>query len=168
MKNRIRFFAAVIIGIAVSLNAADIYWTNRGGDQVWTNAANWTGNIPSEADAVRLNKAAAVQPVFSDGMNETVKSVFIGMAEDSPAGFKMTGGKLTVLSAFEVNKSDTAKHQSIFEMSGGTLTVNGNFRIGWNDNDAAMNMTDGLITAEYGNVGEKALLAVRDGTIDIH
>ncbi|MGE4490681.1 MAG: hypothetical protein AB7E95_14160 [Kiritimatiellales bacterium] len=158
---------AVLLG---SSYAADIYWTNNGSDQVWTNTANWNGQIlPGVEDVARLNKEFDIRPFFSDGMNETVKAVIIGMSDGNSAGFEMTGGTLTLTGAFSVNDPNTANHRARFDMSGGTLSLtdNNNFRVGWNDNDAWFNMTGGLVTAGYGNVGEKASIVLQGGTVDI-
>ncbi|MGE4490682.1 MAG: PEP-CTERM sorting domain-containing protein [Kiritimatiellales bacterium] len=153
--------------LGTGAHGADIYWTNNDGDQVWTNNANWAGLIlPGVSDNARLNKTYSIRPVFSSGMDQTVNNVFLGMTGDV-AGFEMTGGSLTTVGSFEVNKTDTAGHTSQFDMSGGTLAVGGNFRVGWNDNTADFNMTGGLVDTEYGNVGELGTVILSNGTIDV-
>lgn len=157
----------MILG-SIRLFAEDVYWTSAAGDRLWTNSKNWNAGTPKQTDAVRLNKPVKLQPLFTEKMRTTVKAVFIGISDGEVAGFEMTGGKLTVTGAFEVNKNDTMKHKGQFTMSGGILSVGGNFRVGWNDNDAQVLITGGRIETEYGNAGAKSRIILQDGVINAH
>ncbi|MFA5688730.1 MAG: hypothetical protein WC959_06250 [Kiritimatiellales bacterium] len=158
--------AVTILGITISV-CADTTWNNNGGDQVWTNAANWTAGIPGPADVVTLSKAISIQPIFSVGMSGTVSNVLIGMAGGNTAGFLMTGGALAVNGTFNINQNNNANHQAKFEMTGGNLTVSQNFRVGMNHNNAEFIMSGGNISVGYFNLGSNATVSISGGTFEI-
>ena len=88
-----------------------VTWNGEGGDPLWSNMANWTGNaLPGSADDVVIPDLTGDVTITADG-TRTVKSV------TSAEGMRITGS-LTVTSGVSTVAGP-------FSMaSGATLTVN--------------------------------------------
>lgn len=47
--------------------AATNRWTNGGGDNVWTNAANWSAGIPTSSSDVLIDPSSGSSPILTVG-----------------------------------------------------------------------------------------------------
>lgn len=128
-------------------NAANIQWTGVGGDQLWSNAANWdVAAVPTLADEVRIDVPAAAAPngpLIQAGIDAKALGLFTEAPGDPT--LTMMGGSLAV--ADWVWWGDGVDSFAIWTMSGGTVTVTNEFELGWGGGAGTLNMTGGTITA---------------------
>lgn len=87
---------------------ATVTWTGGGGDNLWSDAANWSSapNLPGATDDVVISVPAGVTITHASG-NDSIHSLL------SANAFNLAGGTLTVSTTVEVDNT--------FTMSGGTL-----------------------------------------------
>lgn len=99
MRKDIRI-TGVILSSAVLFGAASVQaaaqWSNALGDNVMTNAGNWTGDPLSSTAFLDIGLAGADRAIMSDGMSLTVNDIRVGI--DSEPGLvgelEITGGFL--------------------------------------------------------------------------
>jgi hypothetical protein len=86
--------SAALFG-AVSVQAASV-WANTLGDNVMTNAGNWTSDPLSSSSYLDIALAGSERAVMSAGMSLTVNDVRVGInSEPGPVGeLEITGGYL--------------------------------------------------------------------------
>ncbi len=127
-------------------NAANVQWTDLGGDHLWSNLANWDVGVPTVADEVRIDVPAAAAP-SGPLIQAGIDAKALGLFTEAPGEptLTMTGGTLEV--ADWVWWGDGAGSFAIWNMSGGTVTVTNEFELGWGGGAGTLNMTGGTITA---------------------
>jgi hypothetical protein len=138
----------VFIGLVLGsvANAADIHWTNAGGDKLWNNPANWEGNkVPGSGDVAFVDVPAAKAPngpIIRDGIDAKIHGLLCEVAGEPT--MTMTGGTLDI--GDYIWWGDGRNSNGTFNMSGGTITVGDEFELGWDGGTGTWNMTGGTIT----------------------
>jgi hypothetical protein len=73
MCRKLTYLTFVVLVLGSVTNAADVHWTNAGGDKLWNNPANWDSNkVPGAGDNVFVDVPAAKAPngpIIRDGIN---------------------------------------------------------------------------------------------------
>ena len=81
--------------------AATVTWDGGGGDNLWSNQDNWTGDIlPTNLDDVTINQAVSLDIDFNVDSSLTI----------------LEGGSLTILDA-------TLTNNAVMNISGGVMTI---------------------------------------------
>jgi len=126
--------------------AADVHWTNAGGDKLWSNRANWeSSKIPTAADNVFINMPAAKAPngpIIEEGMDLKINGLSCEVAGEPT--MTMTGGTLEI--SDYIWWGDDNDCHGIFTMSSGTVTVGNEFELGWGGGSGTWIMTGGTVT----------------------
>jgi hypothetical protein len=137
-------FVVLLLGSAS--NAADVHWSNAGGDSLWDNPANWDSQkIPGAGDNVFVDVPAAKAPngpIIRDGMFLAINGLSCEVSGEPT--MTMTGGTLEIGSY--IWWGDGQDSHGTFNMSGGTITVGSEFELGWGGGTGTWIMTGGTIT----------------------
>ena len=168
-KSTYLVFVVLLIG-SVS-NAADVSWTNAGGDKLWDNPANWSSRkVPGPGDNVFVDVPAAKAPngpIIREGMNAAINGLSCEVAGEPT--MTMTGGTLEIGDYIWWGEGQDS--HGIFNMSGGTITVNAEFELGWGGGTGTWYMTGGTITCgelivptDTGTAGQ---LYLNGGTVNV-
>jgi len=151
--------------------AADVHWTNAGGDKLWSNRANWESNkVPTTADNVFVDVPPAKAPngpIIQDGIDAKINGLSCEVAGEPT--MTMTGGTLEISNY--IWWGDGQDCHGTFNMSGGTITVGNEFELGWGGGSGTWIMTGGtlscgelIIPTGSGAAGE---LFLHGGTVTI-
>jgi hypothetical protein len=145
----------LIMLIMVSqVNAVARYWFNTGGNNLWSNGANWGDSFtvaPQAGDiAYILNGQAPIGNTnacqFTSAMTASVTGVQVqGMGYSGTAGMEISGGTLTMSDFFI---SSGVPGLGIVTMSGGIVTSTGYFVVGQSGGNGTLTMTGGVINAQ--------------------
>jgi hypothetical protein len=126
--------------------AADVHWTNAGGDKLWSNKANWEFNkVPTVSDNVFIDVPPAKAPngpIIQDGMELKINGLSCEVAGEPT--MTMTGGTLEI--SDYIWWGDGRNCHGTFYMSGGTITVSNEFELGWDGGTGTWIMTGGTIS----------------------
>jgi len=171
MCRKLTYLVFFVLLLASVSNAADIHWTNAGGDKLWDNPANWEGNkVPGAGDNVFVDVPPAKAPngpIIRDGMYANINGLSCEVAGEPT--MTMTGGTLEI--GDYIWWGDGAGSYGTFNMSGGTITVNAEFELGWGGGAGTWIMTGGEITCGEFIVptdsGEAGYLYLNGGTINV-
>ncbi len=132
----------VMIVIAGSAGAANIYWDGGGGDTDWLTPANWNGDVlPTSADEPRLI-ITATATISSDVLVNYDNRIYILNAN---AVINHTGGSLGNASA----DYTLELRRGTYNLNGGTIAINGdiNLRFG---RSSTFNLNSGSLTPQSG------------------
>ena len=152
-----KIIAKIVMTLALLLSAgspvmAALAFDNGGGDGLWDNAANWSGNgktaVPTLADDVTLGLANATISIV-DGDTALAKNIFgPGYTATSLVTLNVSGGSLQ--SAGVMNIAQSADTKGLWTMSGGSVTVGDavtdTLKIGFRGT-GTLEMSGGTITA---------------------
>jgi hypothetical protein len=142
-----------MLSIVMNVQATPYYWFNAGGNNLWSNGANWGDSFtvaPQAGDtACILNGQAPIGNTnacqFTSAMTASVAGVQVqGMGYTGIAGMEISGGSLTT-SEFFIGAGSPGS--GIVTMSGGTLNSNSYFVVGQNGGNGTLTMTGGVINA---------------------
>jgi hypothetical protein len=142
-----------MLTIAMNVQAAPYYWFNTGGNNLWSNGANWGDSFTSAPQAgdvaYILNGQAPIGNTnacqFTSAMTASVAGVQVqGMGYNGTAGMEISGGTLTTNEFFI---SAGAPGSGIVAMSGGTLNSNSYFVVGQSGGNGTLTMNGGVINA---------------------
>ena len=124
---------ALLAGVAVILSPASARgavtctatWDHGGGSDLWSNAANWSGDVlPGASDVVCIPTLAGAAKVNFDATvpvpNRTIDTL------DAQVEVDLTGGTLTISSGVSNSTSGTV---SDFRQSGGILDGSGQLTV---------------------------------------
>ncbi len=114
---------AVILSVNVA-KAADILWNNAGGDNIFSNAANWEGGVvpAGKGNNAIINSEGEDRAIFTADSNVSFDGIYVGRA--GTGVFDIAGGDLLVTA--NTNRVTSVGH------TGGIGTVNhsaGRFRV---------------------------------------
>jgi hypothetical protein len=171
MCRKLTYLVFVVLLVGSASNAADVHWTNAGGDKLWDNPANWEGNkVPGAGDNVFVDVPPAKAPngpIIREGMFAKINGLSCEVAGEPT--MTMTGGTLEI--GDYIWWGDGAGSYGTFNMSGGTITVNAEFELGWGGGAGTWIMTGGEITCgEFivpTDTGEAGQLYLNGGTINV-
>ena len=131
MSRKLTYLVLVVLVLGSVSYAADVKWTNAGGDKLWDNPSNWQGNkVPGAGDDVFVDVPAAKAPngpVIRDGMFAKINGLLCEVAGEPT--MTMTGGTLEI--GDYIWWGDGQDSHGIFEMSGGTITVGSELELGF-------------------------------------
>jgi hypothetical protein len=119
--------AAAFFACAVPAGAATVTWTGSGGDNLWSNAANWNPGLPGSADdvvipsgaTVSLNTAGTTQ-VHSISA-DTTSTLFVGGQADLVPATASTFGAVSLIGPAHLGGAG--------ETMNGYLTITGNSQL---------------------------------------
>jgi hypothetical protein len=135
----------LLTALAGSAPAADIVWTNGGGNGLWNNAANWSpAQVPLIAnfDKAKVVKLAPDDAHINAGMAAECQWLVVG---DNVSGeIHMTGGTLNVSGDGWSIIAYAPTDVGIFTMDGGTVTTSNRVFVGFQGN-GTLNMNNGTI-----------------------
>jgi len=137
----------LLLGLAGSVSAADINWTD--GDpagSLWNVADNWGGTEPGVDDRGIINYIPGKNgPTIQSGINVDVKQVQLGTnaASGGVGLLTMTGGTLTLHEPFIIGHNKAAK--GALNISDGTITTSPGAMWVSRGGIGTLNMTGGLI-----------------------
>jgi hypothetical protein len=165
----------LLLGFVNVTNAADIVWTGRGADKLWSNPANWEGNkVPTAADDAKIEVPGAIAPngpLIQDGIAAECAVMWNEVAGEPT--MTMTGGTLT-MSGWGIWWGDGPGCKATFTMSGGTVSLTGSpgiHEFAWGGASGTWIMTGGevfakgvVLTADEGVSGQ---LLLHGGTYNI-
>ncbi len=152
-KIRIYF---LIIGLVPACDAfSAAYWSDAGGDRLWSNPDNWTAasfyRPPASSDTTYIKYSDLVPggqgPVIQDGINAVARSLAVEVGSGSLIEMTMTGGTLTIYNPGSTGcyfrlGAGSSSGKVVFNMSGGVLRV---------DQDDG---NEGYVRIGYGYTGE--------------
>lgn len=141
-------FAAFVLGASTNhVHANTVTWTGGGGNNLWSNPANWDSNpnLPGPGDDVVIVTGGEVH--FDGPAGTQVASVNV------TGSFRISGVNGTMTVAGDVSVSAT------FTMSAGSLTLGGTMTV-----QGAMNWTGGTIFAGEELVIESGVNVTISGT----
>jgi len=177
MCKKLIVLASVVLtlGFVNVSEAANVLWTGAGGDNLWSNPANWEGNkVPGPADWANIEAPGAVAPngpLVEEGMYIEID----GMSNELPGEptLTITGGTL-ILTGWGIWWGDAGDCIATCYMSGGTMELTGGpgiHEFGWGGASGKWIMTGGTVNAkgvvlstDPGNTGE---LYLHGGTYNI-
>ena len=136
-------FLAVLALSLVILNSASaqILWDEGGFDQLWSTAANWSGDaVPTSADPASIDDPDNTHCVVEDGIEAECETLRVGNG-GATTNLDITGGSLTAAGAY-VGVDSMAGH-GILNISGGLFSTGG-LQVGW-AGTGTVNMTGGVI-----------------------
>ncbi|MCP4261701.1 MAG: hypothetical protein GY774_29990 [Planctomycetes bacterium] len=146
MCSKLTYLVFVVVLFGSVGNAADVHYTNVGGDSLWDNPANWDSNkVPGAGDNVFVDVPAAKAPngpIIREGMFLAINGLSCEVAGEPT--MTMTGGTLDIGSY--IWWGDGQDSHGTFNMSGGTITVGSEFELGWGGGTGTWIMTGGEIT----------------------
>jgi hypothetical protein len=171
MCRKLTYLVFIVLLLGSVSNAADIHWTNAGGDKLWDNPANWEGNkVPGPGDNVFVDVPPAKAPngpIIREGMFAKINGLSCEVAGEPT--MTMTGGTLEI--GDYIWWGDGSGSYGTFNMSGGTITVNSEFELGWGGGAGTWIMTGGEVTCgEFivpTDTGEAGYLYLNGGTINV-
>jgi len=172
----------VVLSLVGDVQAALMYWTDAGPDNLWSTAANWDiGTVPTTADDVRIKMVPGPTVANEGAVAETAKvgngsaecaltvdggtlttntNIRVASAVDNIGTLNMISGTMNVGRDLSVG----VKGLGVLNMTGGTITVTGIFQIPSQTGTGHMHLDGGIITA---NNLEMRLQADSVGTMDI-
>jgi hypothetical protein len=124
MKQLSTFFAMLLVSMLLigssTFAQTTTTWTNTAGDQLWSNAGNWSAGLPTAAiDAViDVSKAAPIV----DGAVTCQNLSFTGV-NASYAGITFTGGPLTITGDIDLTGGKIVA-------GAGSIAIEGNWTLG--------------------------------------
>jgi hypothetical protein len=146
MCRKLTYLVFVVLFLGSVANAADVHWTNAGGDKLWNNPANWDSNkVPGSGDIVFVDVPAAKAPngpIIRDGIDAKINGLLCEVAGEPT--MTMTGGTLEI--GDYIWWGDGAGSHGTFNMSGGTITVGSELELGWGGGTGTWIMTGGTVT----------------------
>ncbi len=146
MCRKLTYLVFVVLVLGTVCNAADVRWTNAGGDKLWDNPANWDSNkVPGAGDNVFVDVPAAKAPngpIIRDGIYAKINGLSCEVAGEPT--MTMTGGTLEI--GDYIWWGDGRDCHGTFNMSGGNITVGAEFELGWDGGTGTWIMTGGTIT----------------------
>lgn len=177
MCKKLLLLTSVVLALGfASVNyAADIVWSGRGADNLWSNPANWEGNkVPTAADDALIEVPGAAPPngpLIQDGI-DAVCSVLWNEVAGEPE-MRMTGGTLT-MSGWGIWWGDGPGCNPTFYQSGGVVSLTGSpgvHEFGWGGSAGTWIMTGGTVNTKGvsipsgpGNSGE---IQLHGGTYNV-
>ena len=151
---------AVLLSLAANVFA--VSWDNGGGDNLWSNATNWSPDgLPTISDVVNI--ALSSGPIINSPTAAAGTQIRVGMSSGT-ASLTMNGGTLSSGNWLMIG-IDTSGKAGSFTMNGGTVNLgqttagDGHLWIGYNGN-GTLTMNGGTI-----NVPGKFGLAFAAGGI---
>ncbi|MBC8468762.1 MAG: hypothetical protein H8D56_04760 [Planctomycetes bacterium] len=171
MCRKLTYLVLVVVVLGSVTNAADVHWSNAGGDKLWNNPANWDSNkVPGAGDNVFVDVPAAKAPngpIIRDGIDAKINGLSCEVSGEPT--MTMTGGTLDI--GDYIWWGDGAGSHGTFNMSGGTITVGSEFELGWGGGTGTWIMTGGTITCGEliipTGTGEAGQLYLNGGTVNI-
>ena len=116
----------LLFGIALSISAADITWTNGNGTNIWNDASNWSSGIPGNGDVAIFNSTSTANCTIDvdidvDGFE--IESTYSGTVVQS-TGIRMLIGSddFTQSGGTFVGGNTAILIDGEFILSGGTFT----------------------------------------------
>jgi len=171
MCKKVISLISLVLMTCSAVNAADIHWTGRGDDKLWSTRANWESNkVPTSADNVFVDVPAAKAPggpVIQNGIDAKAN----GLSCELPGepNMTMTGGTLELLDY--IWWGDGRDCHGTFKMSGGTITVGAEHELGWDGGTGTWIMTGGTVSARVliipTNSGAAGQLYLHGGTYNV-
>ena len=157
--------------------AFGVSWDNGGGDNLWSNPINWSGNVlPTISDSVsitmtsgpiinspttalgfqiRVGANGGANLTMNNGALNTGEWLMIGNdASNQPGTFTMNGGTINLGQTTAGNGHLWIGYSSgstgTFTMTGGTINAPGRFGLGWQTGVATVHLDGGaIITADF-------------------
>jgi len=146
MCKKLMYLVLGILVLGSVTNAADIHWTNAGGDKLWDNPSNWESNkVPGAGDNVFVDVPPAKAPngpIIREGMFAKINGLSCEVAGEPT--MTMTGGTLEI--GDYIWWGDGQDSHGTFNMSGGTITVAAELELGWGGGTGTWIMTGGTVT----------------------
>ena len=146
MCRKLTYLICVVLVFGSVANAADVRWTNAGGDKLWNNPANWDSNkVPGAGDVVYVDVPAAKAPngpIIREGTDAKINGLLCEVAGEPT--ITMTGGTLEI--GDYIWWGDGQDSHGTFNMSGGTITVGAELELGWGGGTGTWIMTGGTVT----------------------
>ena len=121
-------------------------WDNGNGNQLWTDAVNWSSNLaPTIIDNANIRMQAG--PIINNPMAATALQILIGgEAPGDTAYMTMNGGTLELADMLQVGYNLNTRGTGVFNMNGGTITtVNLWVNSKLAGTTSTLNMTNGTI-----------------------
>ena len=142
MFKKMIFLAALALTLVILNSAsAQILWDEGGFDQLWSTAANWSGDaVPTSADPASIDDPDNTHCVVEDGIEAECETLRVGNG-GATTNLDITGGSLTAAGAY-VGVDSMAGH-GILNISGGLFSTGG-LQVGW-AGTGTVNMTGGVI-----------------------
>jgi len=142
MFKKMIFLAALALTLVILNSAsAQILWDEGGFDQLWSTAANWSGDaVPTSADPASIDDPDNTHCVVEDGIEAECETLRVGNG-GATTNLDITGGSLTAAGAY-VGVDSMAGH-GILNISGGLFST-GSLQVGW-AGTGTVNMTGGVI-----------------------
>ena len=135
--------------------AADNYWNNNGGDNLWSNADNWSLGVPDDTAGVNL-QIRGIEPCIVDDSVPAGQAFTTYLASDASHGIlEVTDGEVDFLRQLIIGQTGTGTVE--VSISGGIVNVldttspTQSLRIGGNTGD-------GLLE----NIEQKAFLELKN------
>jgi len=133
--------ALVLPLVMLNSASAQVLWDAGGYDDLWTTAANWSGDtLPASIDPVSIDDPENAHCIIEDGIDVECETLRVGNG-GTTTNLDITGGSLTATGAY-VGVDSSAGH-GILNMSGGLFST-GSLQIGW-AGTGTLNMTGGVI-----------------------
>ncbi len=131
----------VLLGMVGDALAADVDWTNGGGDRLWRNAANWNVGVPTADDKAAIRQGGD-GPIVDSSTTAVANVVVLSDWSSFGDSLDMTGGSLTTNSWFIIGYG--ANNDGTFNVSGGVATIGTDLRVGFKG-AGGISMTGGSI-----------------------
>jgi hypothetical protein len=173
--NRKAAALACVALFSLVVNVSAVSWDNGGGDNLWSNPVNWSGDVlPTISDGVSITTMSG--PIINSpttalgnqirvgaggGANLTMNGGTLNVGEwlmigadapSTPGTFTMSDGTINLGSSAPGNGHLWIGYMSsgTFTMNGGTINVPGRFGLGWAGGAAVVHLDGGdIITADF-------------------
>ena len=147
--------ALVLPLVLLNSASAQILWDAGGYDDLWTTAANWSGDtLPTSIDPVSIDDPENAHCVIEDGIDVECETLRVGNG-GATTNLDITGGSLTATGAY-IGVDNMSGH-GIMNISGGLFST-GSLQIGW-AGTGTLNMTGGTI-----ELSDNLIIPGRTGT----
>jgi glycoprotein endo-alpha-1,2-mannosidase len=152
----------LLLGVVSNAWAVDRDWTNGGGDRLWRNTDNWSGNaVPISVDKAAIRNQSISGPIIDASTAAEANQIVVGDWASTSDSLDMAGGTLAANEWFIIGYGTI--NTGIFTVSGGTVTLNNVFFVGFNG-AGTLNMTGGTITV----AGTFGIAQQAGSTGDVH
>ncbi len=166
-KNMCLISVILVLGMVGSALAADVDWTNAGGDRLWSNASNWSAGVPTDADKAGIRQGGD-GPIIDTGTAAEALNLVVGDWSSPADNVTITGGTLTVATGGWFILGYQASNNGTFNVDGGTTTINANLQVGFMGT-GNLNVTAGLATVTgtlgLGTSGGSGSVILNGGTV---
>ncbi|MCH6256873.1 carbohydrate-binding protein [Puniceicoccaceae bacterium K14] len=159
---------ALFLGSASISQAAEVLWNNAGGDNVFSDSANWNGGIrPEGANHAVIDSNGEDRAIFSADSYPNIDGIYVGKTSDGQ--LDIIGGNLTAnVTSSRVSRVGYSSGDGLVNQSDGVVNLNV-LQVGLDSNSTGVyNLTGGDLIISRGSANVSLFVGTAGvGTFEI-